>query len=43
MSEEQDVFTKDELKVQISKEDTFKNAPEPDNKFFKVPKVIIKS
>ena len=43
MSKQQDVFRKDEVKGQISKEDTFKNAPEPDNKFFKVPKVIKRS
>ena len=43
MSEQQDVFRKDEVKGQISKEDAFKNAPLHDNEFFKVPKVIKKS
>lgn len=40
MSERQDVFRKDEVKGQISKEDAFKNAPGHDGEFFKVPKVI---
>ena len=40
MSEQQDVFRKDEVEGQISREDAFKNAPEHDGEFFKVPKVI---
>lgn len=40
MSERQDVFRKDEVEGQISREDAFKNAPEHDREFFKVPKVI---
>lgn len=43
MSEQQDVFRKDEVDGQISREDAFKDAPEHDNEFFKVPKVIRKS
>lgn len=43
MSENEDIFRKDEVKDQISKEDAFKNAPLHDNEFFKVPKVIKKS
>ena len=42
MSENEDVFRKDEVKGQISKEDAFKNAPLHENDFFKVPKVIKK-
>ncbi|MEO6683495.1 MAG: Asp-tRNA(Asn)/Glu-tRNA(Gln) amidotransferase subunit GatC [Ginsengibacter sp.] len=43
MSENKDVFRKDEVKGQISKELAFKNAPKHDNEFFKVPKVIKKN
>ncbi len=43
MSENEDVFRKDEVKGQVSKEDAFKNAPLHDNEFFKVPKVIKKA
>lgn len=34
------VFRNDELKQSISTEDALKNAPDKDDKFFKVPKVI---
>ena len=43
MSEKEDVFRRDEVKGQITKEDAFKNAPLHDNEFFKVPKVIKKA
>ena len=36
------IFRKDEVKGQISKEDVFRNAPLHDDQFFKVPKVIKK-
>ncbi len=42
MSENVNVFRKDEVQGEISKEDVFKNAPLHDNDFFKVPKVIKK-
>ena len=42
MSENQDVFRKDEVSGQLSRTDVFKNAPLHDNEFFKVPKVIRK-
>lgn len=42
MSENINVFRKDEVKGEIGKEDVFKNAPLHDDQFFKVPKVIKK-
>ena len=33
-------FREDELRPSISREDALKNAPDSDDKFFKVPKVI---
>ena len=33
-------FREDELKPSISREEALKNAPDSDDKFFKVPKVI---
>lgn len=42
MSGNTDIFRKDEVSGQISKENVFKNAPLHDNDFFKVPKVIKK-
>lgn len=42
MSENVDIFRKDEVSGQITKEDVFKNAPLYDDSFFKVPKVIKK-
>lgn len=42
MSENLNVFRKDEVKDEISREEVFRNAPLHDEKFFKVPKVIRK-
>jgi len=42
MSEEVNVLREDEVKGSISREEALKNAPEHDDKFFKVPKVIKK-
>ena len=42
MSEETNVLREDEIKGSISREEALKNAPEHDEKFFKVPKVIKK-
>lgn len=42
MSENVNVFRKDEVEGEISKEDVFRNAPSHDDNFFKVPKVIRK-
>ena len=42
MSENVNVFRKDEVEGEISKEDVFRNAPSHDDNFFKVPKVIKK-
>jgi len=42
VSDHVNVFRKDEVKGEISREDVFKNAPLHDNEFFKVPKVIRK-
>lgn len=42
MTENEDIYRKDEESGQISKEDVFKNAPLHDDNFFKVPKVIKK-
>jgi aspartyl-tRNA(Asn)/glutamyl-tRNA(Gln) amidotransferase subunit C len=39
---ETNVFREDEIKGSVSREEALKNAPEHDNKFFKVPKVIRK-
>jgi len=39
-NEDSNVFRNDELKPSISSEDALKNAPEKDDRFFKVPKVI---
>lgn len=43
MSENVNIFRKDEVKGEISREDVFKNAPLHDDEFFKVPKVIKKN
>ncbi|MEO6838291.1 MAG: Asp-tRNA(Asn)/Glu-tRNA(Gln) amidotransferase subunit GatC [Ginsengibacter sp.] len=43
MSENVNIFRKDEVKGEISREDVFKNAPLHDDAFFKVPKVIKKN
>jgi aspartyl-tRNA(Asn)/glutamyl-tRNA(Gln) amidotransferase subunit C len=40
MSEETNVLREDEIKGSISREEALKNAPEHDEQFFKVPKVI---
>jgi aspartyl-tRNA(Asn)/glutamyl-tRNA(Gln) amidotransferase subunit C len=40
MSEEANVLREDEIKGSISREEALKNAPEHDDHFFKVPKVI---
>lgn len=42
MSEEVNVLREDEVKGSITREDGMKNAPEHDEKFFIVPKVIKK-
>jgi aspartyl-tRNA(Asn)/glutamyl-tRNA(Gln) amidotransferase subunit C len=42
MSDEVNVLREDVVKGSISREDALKNAPEHDDKFFKVPKVIKK-
>ena len=42
MSNEINVLREDEIKGSISREEALKNAPEHDEKFFKVPKVIKK-
>lgn len=42
MTENINIFRKDEVSGSISKEDVFKNAPLHDDDFFKVPKVIKK-
>lgn len=42
VSDNINIFRKDEVKGEISREDVFKNAPLHDNEFFKVPKVIKK-
>jgi len=38
--EQVNIFRKDTVKSSISTEDALKNAPDKDEKFFKVPKVI---
>ena len=40
LSDEINVLREDEVKDSISREEALKNAPEHDEKFFKVPKVI---
>ena len=40
MSDEANVLREDEVKGSISREEALKNAPEHDEQFFKVPKVI---
>lgn len=42
MSENINVFRKDEVKGEINREEVFRNAPLHDGEFFKVPKVIKK-
>ena len=42
MSDNINIFRKDEVKGEISRNDVFKNAPLHDDEFFKVPKVIKK-
>jgi len=42
MSDEVNVLRDDVVKGSVSREDALKNAPEHDDKFFKVPKVIKK-
>ena len=42
MSDEVNVLREDEVKGSISREEALRNAPEHDDKFFKVPKVIRK-
>jgi len=38
--ETKNVFREDELRKSISTEEALKNSPQPDEQFFKVPKVI---
>ena len=40
LSDEKNVFRKDEIKQDISHEDALKNAPKKDSDYFRVPKVI---
>ena len=40
LTEEKNVFRKDEVKQDISHEDALKNAPKKDSDYFRVPKVI---
>ena len=40
MTDDVNVLREDEVKGFVSREDGFKNAPEHDEKFFKVPRVI---
>lgn len=42
MSEEMNVLREDEVKVSISREQALQNAPQHDQQYFKVPKVIKK-
>jgi aspartyl-tRNA(Asn)/glutamyl-tRNA(Gln) amidotransferase subunit C len=42
MSDNVNIFRKDEVKGEISRNDVFRNAPLHDDEFFKVPKVIKK-
>lgn len=40
MTDQQNVFRKDEVKQEVSHEDALKNAPKKDSDYFRVPKVI---
>ncbi len=40
MTEEKNVFRKDEQKQDVSHEEALKNAPKKDSDYFRVPKVI---
>jgi len=40
MSEEVNMLREDEIQGSVSREEALKNAPEHDEKFFKVPKVL---
>ena len=42
MSDNVNIFRKDEVRGEISRKDVFKNAPLHDDAFFQVPKVIKK-
>ena len=42
MTDEINVLREDEVKISITREEAFKNAPHHDGQFFKVPKVIKK-
>ncbi len=42
MTDEKNVWRKDEVKGMVSKEDALSNAPQRDSDYFKVPKVIKK-
>ena len=42
MSENVNVFRKDEVKGELKRQEVFRNAPLHDDQFFKVPKVIKK-
>ena len=42
LTDETNVLREDEVKGSISREDALKNAPDHDEQFFKVPKVITK-
>ena len=42
MSDNINIFRKDEVKGEMQRQDVFKNAPLHDDQFFKVPKVIKK-
>ncbi len=42
LSDQENITSKDEIENILSKEDTFRNAPDHDDQYFKVPKVIIK-
>jgi len=42
MSDEVNVLREDEIKGSVSREDALKNAPDHDDQFIKVPKVIRK-
>jgi len=39
-TENKNVFREDELVISVDREDALKNAPQKDDKYFKVPKVI---
>ena len=42
LSDQVNITGKDEIRDALSNEDTFRNAPDHDNSYFKVPKVINK-